>query len=230
MESIDDPRLKLIAKVVAVLLLSSYFAPSRVVNTSNMSATWFHGGHVVGEKGGDLKLVSSLRQHMQWIHAPAHGHHARSNSVVSLRQDKEHSVAREDLLAEEISRKRLSRRGGRRYVEKRFLRNHSNHEPEQIKRRNSPYLYHRASPDGNHIASVPQHADYGCLGRIPTLLDSYTSMNWTTAASIDSVARPRDVSNHKLRLSPTPMFHAEESRLCGARERIFDVNKYKRHM
>lgn len=55
--------------------------------------------------------VDSLRQHSQQRHSPAYGHHARSNSAVSLQPEHRSVTSREDRLAEQVSRRRLLVKG-----------------------------------------------------------------------------------------------------------------------
>lgn len=104
----DDPRLHIIAKLIAVQLLGSSFTSPHNMNTSTLPANWYHKGYQVDSYVKNTGLVSSLRQHAQFRHEPAYGHHARNNSAVW--PDKERVPSREDYLAGQISRKRLSRR------------------------------------------------------------------------------------------------------------------------
>ena len=223
-KSIDDPDLKLIAKVIAVLLLASCFALPHTTNTSNVPATWYHKDRIIDKEGKDLKLISSLRQQMQWNHAPAHGHHARSNSVVSLRPDTEHKLSREDLLAEEISRRRLSRRGERRYVKKSLFRRHDHLKPGQNEQYYSPHMYYRASTDSSLVTSFSQHVNSSLHGGLPIFLDPYNSMRWTTVAGIDSNFQQRDLGNDSIR-SSNPMLRSEKFGLIPAGERTLDEDE-----
>lgn len=115
-ETIDynDGSRQIIAKMLTVQLLASCFTSLPEINTVALPSGSYHRQHQANHQCEGGTLISSLRQHTQSKYAPAHEHHARNNSAVSWGPDRDRALSREDYLAEQVSRNRLSRRGERR--------------------------------------------------------------------------------------------------------------------
>lgn len=153
MASIDDPRLGIITKVIAVQLLACCFTLPQNINSLTLPIGQYNE-HPVHENGRDIKLVSSLRRYTQRRYSPAHGHHARNNSVVSLEPDKERRLSREERLAEEAFCKRLLRRRERRDTRKGLIRMCGFRQPKENNRRKFFYLPHRRNRDRSRGVST----------------------------------------------------------------------------
>ncbi len=110
----DEPSRLIVAKMITVQLLASCFTSLQDINAVTLPSAWYRRQHRANDKGGERRLISSLRQHTQSKYSPAYGHHARNNSAVSSWPDQGRELSREDCLAEQVSRKRFSRRRERR--------------------------------------------------------------------------------------------------------------------
>lgn len=106
----NDPDRQIFAKMVALQLLASCFTSPKNIKTLTLPSGWYLTKHHIVGNGEDIRHVSSLRQHAQWRLSPAHGHHARTNSAVSLWPDQDREPSLEELLPEDVSRKLLLRR------------------------------------------------------------------------------------------------------------------------
>ena len=152
----DDPNVQIIAKLVAIQLLASSFTPPQRMNTLYLPAGWYHKEHMVDDRGNGVGLVSSLRQHTQFKYAPAHGHHARDNSLVSLRSDVERPVSREERLAEHVSCSRSSKQRERRGIKRGLIHRRRHHRAAGKRRRIFLSLRRRHNLDGQQRTSPRQ--------------------------------------------------------------------------
>lgn len=100
----DDPLQKrILAQMISVQLLASCFTPPQNINTLTLPAGWYHNKNRTDANLLNTRLVSSLRQHMQWKHSPAFGHQARNNSAASLWPERDDGLSRKALLADRVS-------------------------------------------------------------------------------------------------------------------------------
>ena len=95
--------------MISVQLLASCFTIPQNINTLTLPSGWYHRKDKADDNWLNKRLVSSLRQHTQWKHSPAFGHQARNNSAASLWPERDDTLSREALLAEQVSLNRLLR-------------------------------------------------------------------------------------------------------------------------
>lgn len=174
----NDPRMHIIVKMITVQLLASCFTPPRDMNTLNLPSGWYHANDVCAKNG----LVSSLRQHTQWRHSPAYGHHARNNSAVSLWPGKDLTLSREDRLAEQISHKRLIGRKKRKEMLEDLdprLRDQSEHFGEDKKQHRYLPVRHRRRSKRIERASPIRNFQSGRYGLSPVSLNSDDNIRQT---------------------------------------------------
>ena len=107
----DDPlRKRILTEMIAVQLLASCFTPPKKLNTLTLPSGWSNDKIRNHHIWLSTRRISSLRQHTQWKDSPAFGHQARNNSAASLWPERDDSLSREAILAEQISFQRRLRR------------------------------------------------------------------------------------------------------------------------
>jgi len=203
----DDPRLHIIAKLIAVQLLGSSFTSPHNMNTSTLPANWYHKGYQVDSYVKNTGLVSSLRQHTQFRHEPAYGHHARNNSAVW--PDKERVPSREDYLAGQISRKRLSRREEGGAIKKESVCKRGCRATRSNTRHSFLSLRHHHCIERNQWSSSSRESNIDRRNAEHTKLDPNDSIRWTNTLRVMRGLRQRDYGNDGHRWSFEPALHSE---------------------
>jgi len=207
----DDPGRHIVAKMITVQLLASCFTSPQNINTLSLQSGRYHRQHHTNDKGQELRLVSSLRQHTQWRYSPAHGHHARSNSAVSLWPDQDGGLAREDSLAEQVSRKRFLREKERRAMRKGIiaqLRSQGESSDDESRRHHFLPLRHRG-PRKTKRTPFSQRFLPGRYGPSPVPQTSEDQVRQINILRVLRGLRQRDTGDdgHRWSLEPVSKRH-----------------------
>lgn len=78
----DEASRQIVTRMITVQLLASCFTSPQIIDRVTIPSGRYRKQHQTNDNVVGPRLVSSLRQHSQWKHSPAHGHHARNNSAV----------------------------------------------------------------------------------------------------------------------------------------------------
>ncbi len=198
----DDPGRHIVAKLITVQLLASCFTSPQNINTLSLQSGRYHRQHHTNDKGQELRLVR---------YSPAHGHHARSNSAVSLWPDQDRGLAREDSLAEQVSRKRILRRKERRAMRKGIiaqLRSQGESSDDESRRHHFLPLRHRG-PRKTKRTPFSQRFLPGRYGPSPVPQTSEDQVRQINILRVLRGLRQRDTGDdgHRWSLEPVSKRH-----------------------
>lgn len=201
----DAPHRHIVAKMITVQLLASCFTPPQNINALTLPSGWYYKPfHQMN------RFVSSLRQHAQWRHSPAYGHHARNNSTILLWQDQGRELSREDRLAEQTSQQQAQGKS-QDMRDGRTDRFRSHGEPihdESRRHRIFPLRYRRT---GRTRRTGPSSSFFqpGRFGPAPTYQTLEDQGRRTAILRIIRGLRRRGARDNDLRLSLEPVLQSE---------------------